>query len=106
MNILFLTPQLPYPPRQGTTIRNFNLIRQLASSHTVDLLTFLAPGERLEAGNPLHSLCRTLRTAPQPARGLSRRGVDTLSRRSPDMGLRLKSSAMSALTVELAPADD
>ena len=45
MKLLFLTPQLPFPPRQGTTIRNFNLIRWLAPHHTIDLLTFLAPGE-------------------------------------------------------------
>ena len=24
--LLFLTPQVPYPPQQGTTIRNYNLI--------------------------------------------------------------------------------
>ena len=35
MQLLFLTPQLPFPPRQGTTIRNFNLIRHLAQRHTV-----------------------------------------------------------------------
>ena len=48
MNILFLTPQLPYPPRQGTTIRNYNLLVHLARQHTIDLLTFLAPGEQLD----------------------------------------------------------
>lgn len=105
MNILLLTPQLPYPPRQGTTIRNFNLIRGLAASHTVDLLTFLAPGERVNPDNPLHAICRTVQTVPQPDRGLSRRGLDTLTRGLPDMGLRLKSEEMVAKTVELATAN-
>ena len=33
MNILFLTPQLPCPPWQGTTLRNFHLIEGLAERH-------------------------------------------------------------------------
>ena len=28
--VLLLTPQLPYPPQQGTAIRNFNLLARLA----------------------------------------------------------------------------
>jgi polysaccharide biosynthesis protein PslH len=94
MNILFLTPQLPYPPRQGTTIRNYNLILHLAQRHTIDLLTFLAPGEELAAGSPLHSLCRKVAAVPQPARSSRRRAVDTLTTLTPDMGLRLESPAM------------
>ena len=31
-HILFLTPQVPYPPEQGTTLRNYNILR-LASRH-------------------------------------------------------------------------
>ena len=94
MNILFLTPQLPYPPRQGTTIRNFNLILHLAQRHTIDLLTFLAPGEQLAADSPLHTLCRKVAAVPQPARSSRRRAADTLTTLTPDMGLRLESPAM------------
>ena len=94
MNILFLTPQLPYPPRQGTTIRNFNLILHLAQQHTIDLLTFLAPGEQLAADSPLHALCRKVAAVPQPARSGRRRAADTLTTLTPDMGLRLESPTM------------
>ncbi len=94
MNILFLTPQLPYPPRQGTTIRNYNLILHLAQQHTIDLLTFLAPGEQLAADSPLHTLCRKVAAVPQPARSGRRRAADTLTTLTPDMGLRLESPAM------------
>lgn len=94
MNILFLTPQLPYPPRQGTTIRNYNLILHLARQHTIDLLTFLAPGEQLAADSPLHTLCRKVAAVPQPARSGRRRAADTLTTLTPDMGLRLESPAM------------
>jgi hypothetical protein len=40
IKILILTPQFPYPPHQGTTLRNFNLITGLAQRHEVHLLTF------------------------------------------------------------------
>lgn len=94
MNILFLTPQLPYPPRQGTTIRNFNLISHLARRHTIDLLTFLAPGEHLTAASPLHQICRRVAGVPQPVRSTAQRARDTLLSACPDMGLRLESPAM------------
>ena len=39
--LLILTPQLPFPPHQGTTIRNFNLIAGLAQRHEIDLLSLV-----------------------------------------------------------------
>ena len=100
MHLLFLTPQLPYPPRQGTAIRNFNLLRHLAQRCTIDLLTFLAPGEQLDAGSPLHALCRRVAAVPQPERPAWRRVRDTFTTLTPDMGLRLESAAMHALVRE------
>jgi len=97
MQILIITPQLPYPPRQGTTIRNYNLLRGLAAHHAVDLLTFLAPGEILTADNPLRSLCRRVAYAEQPARTMADRVRSTATTWTPDMGLRLESPAMHAL---------
>lgn len=100
MNLLILTPQLPFPPRQGTTIRNFNLIKELAQRHTVDLISFLAPGDYLDPGNPLLTLCRRVHTVPQPVRTLHRRGFDTLTTRLPDMALRLHNPAMNEVVTE------
>jgi len=97
MQLLFLTPQLPYPPHQGTTIRNYYLIQHLAARHTVDLVTFLAPGQALTADNPLYTYCRRIVTAPQPTRTLHQRGLDTLRSPLPDMALRLESQAMRGL---------
>ncbi len=97
MKLLLLTPQLPYPARQGTTIRNYNLIRELAQRHTVDLLTFLAPGDTLDANSPLHQLCRQIGALPQPVRAATQRVFDTLRSPLPDMALRLKSAAMHDL---------
>jgi polysaccharide biosynthesis protein PslH len=101
MHLLFLTPQLPYPPRQGTTIRNFGLIRHLAARHTIDLCTFLAPGESLTPDSPLHQLCRTVVAVPQPLRTLGARARSTLLSPLPDMALRLEDRAMHAAVGEL-----
>jgi len=97
MKLLFLTPQLPYPPRQGTAIRNFNLIDQLARRHTVDLLTFLAPDETLAPDNPLYELCSRVKALPQPQRSTRTRMRDTLGSAQPDMALRLDDPRMAAL---------
>jgi polysaccharide biosynthesis protein PslH len=96
MKLLLLTPQLPWPPQQGTAIRNFNLIDQLARRHTIDLLTFLAPGEALDDRSPLHELCRRVAAVPQPLRPPLRRARDTALNSLPDMALRLESDAMRA----------
>ena len=92
-----VTPQAPYPPRQGTTIRNYNLIRGLAHRHEVDLLTFLAPGEELAADNPLTAHCSRVASVAQPHRTPRDRARDTLRTLTPDMGLRLESASMHAL---------
>lgn len=97
MKLLIVTPQLPYPAWQGTTIRNFNLIRSLAQRHAVDLLSFLAPGEELALDNPLQQLCERIAFVEQPSRTTTQRIRSTLSTLTPDMGLRLESPAMYEL---------
>ncbi len=100
MNLLFLTPQLPYPPHQGTTIRNFNLIKNLAPRHDITLLSFAAP-EELPRAEPLRALCRRIETAPYPTRTMSQRARDTLLSPLPDMALRLKSDEMHQLVARV-----
>ncbi len=90
MRILFLTPQFPYPPHKGTTLRNYNLIAGLAARHEIDLLSFAetaattAPLEQ-----PLTQLCRRIATVPIPLRPNWRRALETILSPWPDMGLRL-----------------
>lgn len=93
MNILFLTPQLPYPPRQGTALRNWGLISGLAGRHRVCLLSFLAPGQEPDPAPPLRAACARIETVPQPTRSLRRRLRDLLLTPLPDMALRLESPA-------------
>ena len=59
MNILVLTPYIPYPPNFGGSVRIYHLIRQLARRHDVHLLSFREAGG---AGNPqgLEPFCRTI----------------------------------------------
>jgi glycosyltransferase involved in cell wall biosynthesis len=106
MKILILTPHLPEPALQGTALRNGALLRHLGARHTVDLITFLAPGEVLAPDNPLHSWCRRVAALPQPQRSTAARLRDTLLSPQPDMALRLASPAMTALVAEwLADGD-
>lgn len=88
MRLLFLTPQFPYPPHKGTTLRNYNLIAGLAERHTVDLLSFHTSAE-VPSPTPLDRLCRRIAVMPVPQRSLQRRAFDTLTSPWPDMGLRL-----------------
>jgi glycosyltransferase involved in cell wall biosynthesis len=96
MKILFLTPQLPYPPHQGTALRNWGLIAGLARRHRVSLLSFVAPGQEARPAPPLAQVCEEIETVPQPVRPLSRRLRDLAFTRQPDMALRLESPAFRA----------
>ncbi len=104
MKLLLLTPQLPYPPHQGTTIRNYNLIKHLAPRHDITLLSFGTPDE-LHNAAPLRALCRHIALAPHPARSLAQRVRDTLTSPLPDMALRLESDAMRAQFEQLIRAE-
>jgi glycosyltransferase involved in cell wall biosynthesis len=117
MKILFLTPQLPYPPQKGTAMRNWGLISGLAERHEVAVLSFACSspssippqwegrkGEEEqsrgsfsipplfwgEKGDPLTETCR-VETVEPPARSLRDRLCDMLATSRPDMALRLAS---------------
>jgi sugar transferase (PEP-CTERM/EpsH1 system associated) len=98
VKILFLTPQVPYPPQQGAALRNWGLISGLAARHKVAALSFLAPGQfpptssgqPLQPDDPLRTACR-IETVSFPARTFRDRLRDMLITRQPDMALRLVS---------------
>ncbi len=85
--ILFLTPQLPYPPEQGTAIRNYHLLSQTATRHDVSLLSFVEPGTANLA--PLQAICSQVQTIPAPRRTKAQRLKTLLTSRAPDMARRL-----------------
>lgn len=92
MKVLFLTPQLPYPPTKGASLRNFHLIKGLAASHEVHLLTFLEPGNDPTNAAPLRDLCVSIAAVPAPKRSMFSRLASLLLSGSPDMASRLASS--------------
>jgi len=106
MRVLFLTPQSPYPPHKGTTLRNYHLIGGLAARHEIDLLSFVESEDELRRPTPLSTFCRRVDSVVVPRRGLARRLADTFLSRWPDMGLRLWSLAFaSKLAAWLADTD-
>jgi sugar transferase (PEP-CTERM/EpsH1 system associated) len=103
MRLLLLTPQLPYPPHQGTSLRNYNLIAQLAKRHQVCLLTFLESDQSLGDAGPLLEACEWVDTLPVPRRSNATRLRQMLTTRRPDMSWRLWSPAFrDRLTMRLA----
>jgi sugar transferase (PEP-CTERM/EpsH1 system associated) len=95
MRILLLTPQRPYPPHQGTTLRNFNLIKELAKRHTICVLTFLEPDQEPQKSDPLAKLCQWVDTVPVPRHDHRLRLWQMLTTRRPDMSWRLWSPAFN-----------
>ncbi len=89
VNLLFLTPQLPHPPRQGTAIRNWGLIKSLSARHTITLLTFAASDESIS--DELRAACQQVETVPPPQRSKFRRLVQLFSSPLPDLAHRLYS---------------
>ncbi len=85
--ILFLTPQFPYPPEQGTAIRNYNLIAEVAKRHHVGLVSFYhgapIPTEHLM------DFCRPLKLVAAPRRTTQDRLRTLLTTSDPDMAHRL-----------------
>jgi sugar transferase (PEP-CTERM/EpsH1 system associated) len=96
--ILFLTPQLPYPPQQGTALRNYNLIAQVAQRHEVHLLSFVEnpsgtpPHQPAIDPGPLQDLCASVHTVPVPHRSRWRRLQTVLTSPLPDLVHRLDSA--------------
>lgn len=96
VNILFLTPSLPYPPHQGGAMRNYGLLRAAADAgHTVTLVSFTdhEPGY-LPA--ELERLAQQIITVRAPARNRIERLRDFFLSPSADLAKRLESPAMRA----------
>jgi glycosyltransferase involved in cell wall biosynthesis len=85
MNILVLTPYIPYPPNFGGSVRIFHLIRQLHRfGHAVHLLSFHYPQEHGEGSTQgLEPFCKTLKLIGRDiGRKRFRQFVSLFSRRS------------------------
>ena len=108
MRILFLTPQLPYPPHQGTTIRNYNIIANLAPRHEIHLLSFVRSQDEIARATPLHQHCCSIEAVLAPRRSPLKRFLSLFLSPLPDMALRLPSAefrARLAATLQRIPFD-
>ena len=93
--LLLLTPQLPYPPHQGTSLRNFHMLKALSQEHDITLLSFTDGTETVDT-SPLQKYCRVLPPLPAPYRAQGTRLKQLLTSPLPDIALRLKSEEFSA----------
>lgn len=93
--ILFLTPQLPYPPNQGAALRNFGLINGLAErGNQVGLLSFRESDQPALEETPLADLCSPAMTVEVSPRSKLRRLRDLIAGHA-DMARRLWSDTFS-----------
>jgi len=101
--ILLLTPQLPYPPHQGTTHRNFNIIRSISERHDLTLLS-LWTGEESELDLGLKVLgqyCFKIEKVRQQPRSNLKRFSQLFSSSAPDMANRLRSAKFKERLIEI-----
>lgn len=61
MNILFITPRIPYPPYRGDKLHVYNLVRRLAARHRVGLVTFVESEAERAHVEPLAEHCSYIR---------------------------------------------
>lgn len=106
--ILILTPQLPYPPVQGTSLRNFHILQGLARHHHITLLSFMEAGQRegAEHTGPLQDLCERIWTVPVPPRSWRKRLVQLFTSGRPDLAGRLRSSQFTAKLASLLQQEE
>ncbi len=101
-HILMITPQSPFPPHQGTSIRNYNLLARLAHHAHVDLVTFVEPSQPDPEKTPLADLCYRVWSRPLPQRSTGERVRALFFSQAPDLARRLYSPNMAALIADLA----
>ncbi|MBI2954156.1 MAG: glycosyltransferase [Chloroflexi bacterium] len=90
MKLLFITPQLPYPPQKGTTTRNFNIIKNLSRNHEVHLLSF-GDSRCRDHVEALEAYCASVKLCAMPTRRMATRVRDLFLNPRPDLVLRLAS---------------
>jgi polysaccharide biosynthesis protein PslH len=85
MNILLLSPWLPWPPYDGGRIRILETLRYLSRRHSVTLVTSVGRAEEIEQASILKNLCQDVITTVMSKRTgavLSRLSRGVFSRRS------------------------
>jgi polysaccharide biosynthesis protein PslH len=67
MKILFLSGWFPFPPRNGSELRIYNLLRGLGREHQVTLLSFADEVAAADAAEPVWTgICEQVTAVPRP----------------------------------------
>ena len=90
--ILFVIPNVPYPPQQGSALRNYHLLAGAAQRGAVALLCFGDPSLDYEH---LSSLCEDLQIVAPPLHSNKTRLRGLIASTLPDMVYRYASSEMA-----------
>lgn len=64
LNLLFIAPDLPYPPKNGGIIRTYSLIAELSKRHKVTLLAFNRDPKDTTRIPALKEFCATIISVP------------------------------------------
>ena len=93
MKILFVTPQLPYPPDKGATIRSLAMLKGLAQrGHQIHLLSFINAEEDLIWLPQIRPYVTAISTVLIPQRSMMTRLSRFVFSALPDMAWRLPSA--------------
>ncbi|MEO8083026.1 MAG: glycosyltransferase [Ardenticatenales bacterium] len=126
MRILIVCPQLPWPPHQGTSIRNWGIVEELAKRHRVTVAAFhraegqtssadvdAVPGRdaAVSADDPIAHLAALgiacVIAPPPPPRPMLRRMLDVPFAGEPDLARRLDSAEIDdAIAAHLKRVQD
>jgi polysaccharide biosynthesis protein PslH len=66
VNVLFLTPRIPFPPLRGDQVVAFHRLRLLATRHRVSLVSFYEQPSELSGLQELEPFCSSIRTVRLP----------------------------------------
>ena len=101
MRILVMTPDWPYPPHQGTALRNWQLLQAATSEHEVHLLSLAAAPPTPEAAQAVSAITAGAAWLPAPQRSSWQRLATLLGTPLPDMARRLWSPALVERAADL-----
>src|SRR5438128_1354969 len=97
MNLLVISTWCPFPPSNGSKLRAYHLLKGLATSHRIQLLTFAEPDEDTRA-RKLAGFCDSFQIVPgNPAKAPARLGLAGLASNTPRAYVQGYSSAMQEL---------
>ncbi len=102
LRILLITPEVPYPPKQGASLRNFYILKGLAERHEVSLFSASGTKDHLDRSidSPLDDLCRHVRIEYVPERTDATRLSRLLTLNSPDMAHRFQGESLIKALVD------